>query len=249
MKQDFKMNEQEVLETFKIITKYYEECLKDYGVKSIKLKDSKGNYTKDALVLVYLARNYPNTKAISKTELTDFVRKFYPDVSDVQQARHLSKQGGYNIISGTRGDIGAKIGAGYYQLITLEKPYPSFKPDRRSGIESADFESLKKEYDYKCATCGSIEGKPHNIRKNEITKLQEGHMNPSLPLEIGNIIPQCQVCNRPDRDRWIYDKTGRVIEIADSDDGKRVVEKYFKRVSTHTKEYFLEFLKKLLKLR
>ena len=100
------MNEQEILETFKIITKYYEECLKDYGVKSIKLKDSKGNYTKDALVLVYLARNYPNTKAISKTELTDFVRKFYPDVSDVQQARHLSKQGGYNIISGTRGDIG-----------------------------------------------------------------------------------------------------------------------------------------------
>lgn len=151
------MNEQEILETFKIITKYYEECLKDYGVKSIKLKDSKGNYTKDALVLVYLARNYPNTKAISKTELTDFVRKFYPDVSDVQQARHLSKQGGYNIISGRRGDIGQKIPAGYYQLITLEKPYLSFKPNRRNGIESADFEELKKEYDYKCATCGSIE--------------------------------------------------------------------------------------------
>ncbi|MDE5602767.1 MAG: hypothetical protein K2I71_02455, partial [Helicobacter sp.] len=228
------MNEQEILETFTIITQYYEEHLKDYGVKSIKLKDSKGNYTKDALVLVYLAQNYPNTKAVSKTELTDFVRKFYPDVSDVQQARHLSKQGGYNIISGTRGDIGQKIPAGCYQLITLEKPYLAFKPDRRSGIESADFEELKKEYDYKCATCGSIEGQPHNIRKNEITKLQEGHMNPSLPLEIGNIIPQCQVCNRPDRDRWIYDKTGRVIEIADSDDGKRVVEKYFKRVSQST---------------
>ncbi|WP_273212728.1 hypothetical protein [Helicobacter rodentium] len=79
--------------------------------------------------------------------------------------------------------------------------------------------------------------------------MQEGHMNPALPLEFGNIIPQCQVRNRPDRDRWIYDKTGRVIEIADSDDGKRVVEKYFKRVSTHTKEYFLEFLKKLLNIK
>lgn len=73
---------------------------------------------------MYLAQNYPNTKAVSKTELTDFVRKFYPDVSDVQQARHLSKQGGYNIISGTRGDIGAKIGAGYYQLLTLENLIP-----------------------------------------------------------------------------------------------------------------------------
>ena len=96
------------------------------------------------------------------------------------------------------------------------------------------------------ATCGSKEGEYHNIRKNEITKLQAGHMNPSKPLELGNIIPQCQVCNRPDRDRWIYDKTGRVIEIADSDDGKRVVEKYLKRVSKSTKEYFLDFLKRLL---
>ena len=242
------MNEQEVLETFKTIAKYYEEYLKDYGVKLVKLKDSKGYYTKDALVLVYLARNYPHTQAVSKGELTEFIRAFYPNVSDVQQARHLSKQGGFYIVSGTRGDIGQKIPAGYYQLITLEKPYPSFKPDRRSGIESADFESLKKEYGYKCAACGSVEGEPHNFRKNERTILQEGHMNPALPLEFGNVIPQCQVCNRPDRDRWIYDKTGRVIEIADSDDGKRVVEKYFKRVSTHTKEYFLEFLKKLLNI-
>lgn len=71
-------------------------------------------------------------------------------------------------------------------------------------------------------------------------------MNPALALEFGNIIPQCQVCNRPDRDRWIYDKTGRVIAVADSDDGKRVVEKYLKKVSQSTKEYFFEFLKKLL---
>lgn len=51
---------------------------------------------------------------------------------------------------------------------------------------------LKKEYDYRCATCSSIEGKPHNIRKNEIIQLQEGRINPAKPLEIGNIIPQCQ---------------------------------------------------------
>ncbi|TLD86202.1 hypothetical protein [Helicobacter sp. MIT 05-5294] len=241
------MNQEEIFKTFELIVEYHEKYLKGYGVKSIKLKDSKGNYTKDALVLVYLAQNYPNTRVISKAELTEFVRQFYPNVSDVQQARHLSKQGGFNIISGTRGDIGAKIPAGFYQLVDLTTPYPSFKPDRRSGIESASFEELKKEYDYRCATCGSVEGQPHNIRKNEVIQLQEGHMNPALPLEIGNIIPQCQVCNRPDRDRWIYDKTGRVIAVADSDDGKRVVEKYLKKVSQSTKEYFFEFLKKLLR--
>lgn len=243
------MSENEIKEIFKIIQEYYKKYLKNDEVKLINLQDKSGKFTKDALTLCYLAQNYPNTKAISKNDLTSFVRQFYPDTTDVQQARHLAKQKGYYIISGTRGDMRQKIKAGYYQLITLEKPYPSYKPNRRSGIESANFEELKKEYDYKCATCGSVEGKAHNIHKNEITKLQAGHMNPALPLEFGNIIPQCQVCNRPDRDRWIYDKTGRVIAIADSEDGKRVVEKYLKKVSQSTREYFLEFLKRLLQLK
>ena len=38
-----------------------------------------------------------------------------------------------------------------------------------------------------------------------------------------------------------------VVAVADSQDGKRVVEKYLKMTSKSTKEYFLEFLKKLLK--
>ena len=240
------MNENEIEKVFAMIQNHYDTYLRQHKVKAINLRDKNGDFTGYALVLCYLAKDYPNTKAISKSDLTSFVRGFYPDTADVQQARHLAKQKGYYIISGTRGDIGQKIEAGYYQLTTLQKPYPSYKPDRRSGVESASFEELKKEYDYKCATCGSEEDKPHNIRKNEITKLQAGHINPALPLEIGNIIPQCQVCNRPDRDRWIYDKTGRVIEIAHSDDGKRVVEKYLKKASKNTKEYFLEFLKKLL---
>lgn len=241
------MNEKEILQIYNIISTKYEKYLKQYGVKHINLQDKNSSYTKDALVLVYLAKDYPNTQAISKQELTDFIRKFYPEVNDVQQARHLSKQKGYNIISGTRGDINEKIPASYYKLIDLKSPYPSFKPNRRLGVEASNFEELKKQYDYKCATCGSVEGSPHNIRKNEITSLQEGHMNPAKPLILGNIIPQCQVCNRPNRDRWIYDKTGRVIEIADSDDGKRVVEKYFKRTNKSTKEYFLEFIKKCFK--
>lgn len=243
------MSETEILHTYTIIAQYYEKYLKQHGVKPISLKSKNGAYTKDALVLVRLAKGYPNTETLSKQELTEFIRIFYPDVVDVQQARHLSKQRGYYIISGTRGDIGQNIKAGHYKLVDLQTPYPSFKPDRRSGIDSGDFESLKKEYDYRCATCGSIEGKPHNIRKNEITQLQEGHINPAKPLKIGNIIPQCQVCNRPDRDRWIYDNTGRVIAVADSEDGKRVVEKYLKQTNRTRKEYFLDFLKKLLGLK
>jgi hypothetical protein len=39
-------------------------------------------------------------------------------------------------------------------------------------------------------------------------------MDPGKPLSAGNIIPQCQECNRGDRNRWVYDEKGRVIELA-----------------------------------
>ncbi len=39
-------------------------------------------------------------------------------------------------------------------------------------------------------------------------------MNPNKPLVAGNIIPQCQKCNRADRNRWVYDDKGRVIKLA-----------------------------------
>lgn len=139
-----KLSNEKIIEIFKLIGEFYDKYLKHYEVKPVNLRDKSGNFTKDALVLVYLAQNYPDTKAVSKAELTEFIRNFYPDVSDVQQARHLSKQKGYNIISGTRGDIGAKIPAGYYKLVDLKTPYPSFKSNRRSGVEKADFEELKK---------------------------------------------------------------------------------------------------------
>ncbi|MCW7072031.1 MAG: hypothetical protein OCU12_06890 [Methanophagales archaeon] len=56
-------------------------------MKLPKLTGSQGNYTKDALVLVYLAQGYQNTKKVSKGELTQFIRLYDPSVNDVQQAR------------------------------------------------------------------------------------------------------------------------------------------------------------------
>ena len=41
-------------------------------------------------------------------------------------------------------------------------------------------------------------------------------MDPNKPLVAGNIIPQCQKCNRGDRNRWVYDENGRVIKLADA---------------------------------
>ncbi len=209
-----KISDKRIKEQYNLIKEYHEKYLKKYGVKMPKLYDRNGNFTMNALVLVYLSFGYPKTKIISKTELTNFIRKFYSDVNDVQQARHLGAQDGWWIVAGGRDNIVLKVKRGDYQLYTLEQPYPQFKKERRI-IDVGDWEKLKEQYGYRCATCGSREGEPNFHWPGTKTILQKAHKDPNKPLVAGNIIPQCQKCNRADRNRWVYDEKGRVIKLAD----------------------------------
>lgn len=197
------------------IIKYHKKYLASKGVVLPSLKTG-GKYTKDALTLVYLAQGYPNTKIVSKRELTEFIRAYYPEVTDVQQARHLAAQKGWFIISGTRKDnTSYSIKSGEYKLVSLKEHYPGFTAEkRRTDINLVTWESLKRQYDYRCACCGSKEGEPHRYWKNTKTVLQQGHKDPRKALKPGNIIPQCEKCNRPDQNYWIYDDKGRVVSIA-----------------------------------
>lgn len=72
---------------YETVQQFHEKFLKKVGVTLPKLFSSPGIYTKDALVLVYLAVGYPRTRPVSKIELTSFVRSFFPDTNDTQQAR------------------------------------------------------------------------------------------------------------------------------------------------------------------
>lgn len=200
---------------YKKIERYHKKYLKKQGVNLPNLKNNKGLYTKDALILVYLSQNYPNTKKATKRELTQFIRRHYPDINDVQQARHLGAQKGWWILAGGRDNIVLKLKRGEYQLYTLEKTYPGFKESRRQ-IKALDWDSIKSHYSYRCATCGSREGKAHLHWPETKTKLQQAHKNPEKSLNTGNIIPQCQKCNRADRNRWVYDNKGRVIKLANA---------------------------------
>ncbi|MBR2908899.1 MAG: hypothetical protein IKC11_00950 [Clostridia bacterium] len=208
------MTENEIVKQYGLLKEYYNKFLKDKNVKFPNLKTG-DNYTKDALTLIYLSLNYPNTKVVSKSELTRFIQEYYPDVNDVQQARHLGAQKGWYIVSGTRNDNITNIKPGEYKLISLESTYPGFTGQKRIETISGDYwEDLKLAYNYRCATCGSKEGEANFNWPETITKLQKGHMDPNKPLEEGNIIPQCEKCNRADRNYWIYDEKGRVVKIA-----------------------------------
>lgn len=205
----------EIEKQYNFIKKYYEKYLKKYGVKMPKLYSKNGNFTMNALVLVYLSLGYPKTKIVSKTDLTNFVRNFYPQVNDVQQARHLGAQDGWWIVAGGRDNIVAKVKRGSYYLYTLEQPYPDFKKGHRI-MNTDNWKEIKEQYGYRCATCGSREGEPHLHWSGTKTILQRAHKDPNKPLVAGNIIPQCQKCNRADRNRWAYDEKGRVIKLADA---------------------------------
>ncbi|GIV24818.1 MAG: hypothetical protein KatS3mg026_0510 [Bacteroidia bacterium] len=211
------MDANNIEKIFELITQLHGEHLSKHGVKLPRLRNHRGEFTVEALTLVFLARNYPDTSWVTKEELTRFVRAYYPNTNDVQSARHLGIQRGFYIVSSRRGNYLPKDkpppSRSAYLLVTLEKPHPAFSASRRTHL-GYDFEELKKRYDYRCATCGSKEGEP-NLRYPEVrTKLQKAHRNPKLPLEGDNIIPQCQFCNRADRDYWVYDRRGRVVGIA-----------------------------------
>ncbi len=209
------LNKKSIESIYKTICEFHEKYLKQFGVKLPKLYDSQNNFTRDALVLTYLAYDYPNTRKVSKEELTKFVRSYYPNTNDVQQARHLGAQAGWWIVAGGRDNIVLRIERGSYQLYTLEQPYPGFKKGHRIS-ETDNWDEIKEKYNFRCATCGSQENKPHFHWPATKTILQKSHMDPNKPLVAGNIIPQCQKCNRGDRNRWVYDEKGRVIKLADA---------------------------------
>lgn len=209
-----KLSHEELDEQYNILKEYHKKHLEEKGV-SLPPLTRKGKYVKDALILIALSLNYPETNKQSKSELTEFVNYYFDDkISDMQQARHLGAQKGWFIQSGMR-DNNKELKRGEYKLTTLEKPYPRFKNQHRSSsVDNPSWEEIKKKYKYHCATCGSKEGEPHLHWPETRTALQKGHMDPHKELSEGNIIPQCQICNQGDRDRWVYDDKGRVIALA-----------------------------------
>lgn len=83
---------EQIVQQYNFIVDFHKKFLGKFGVKLPELFGADKKFTKNALVLIYLSIGYPKTKVISKTELTHFMREFYPDTADVQQARHLGAQ-------------------------------------------------------------------------------------------------------------------------------------------------------------
>lgn len=192
------------------LTKEHAEHLAGYGVK-MPTKDSI-----KALWLIFLRKHLGSL--VHKDTISAFVENVKPNSGRDQQVRHLSADGWHVLNRGDKiQNEDVLVPPGYHVLITTESPKPNFlyKALKRAGRMSAkNFEQLKAVYDFRCTTCGSIEGKPNLLDPNKRTELQQAHMDPAKAPTLGNVIPQCQVCNQAYLDDFVFDERGRVIAVA-----------------------------------
>ena len=201
---------EEVHGLYDTLVQEHAEHLSTYGVK-MPTRDSI-----KALWLIFLRKHLGSL--VHKDTISAFVESVKPGSGRDQQVRHLSADGWYVLNRGDKiQNEDVLVPPGYHVLVTTENPKPNFlyKALKRAGrISAKNFEQLKAVYDFRCATCGSIEGKPNLLDQNKRTELQQAHLDPAKAPVLGNVIPQCQVCNQAYLDDFVFDEKGRVIAVA-----------------------------------
>jgi len=163
--------------------------------------------TQDYYTLKYYYIN--KNKIVTKTEATSYVSKcLSKQIGDLQSLRHLGKQSGFDILQQHEIFNNIELKSGEYVFTGFDKMNPFFN-DKRRKKSPLDFEECKKNFDHQCATCGSKEGEPQRFTKQP-TLLEKGHKNPELPLDMSNLIPQCEFCNKKYKNRFIFDDFGQI---------------------------------------
>ena len=210
------MSPEEVNKLYSEVLSIWEKHLKSYGVTFPKFA------TKKMYWLVYLYKY--RGRYVHKDTISAFVNNLSPKSGKDQQVRHLAADGWYILNRGEKlPDSDEIVPSGYHLLYSLEilKPNYQHKLLKRFGrLAAKSFDELKAAYGFKCATCGSEEGKPQRYFPDKVTQLQQGHMNPCKALTVENSIPQCQQCNQTMQDMFEFNDKGLPVKLA----GKRLVE-------------------------
>lgn len=172
----------------------WERYLEPHGVKAPPEYGTVG-----AAQLSLLAFNYPNTFVVTKTLAVDTLRRLRFQFNDLQELRHLGKQGGFYIAQSDMlrglGVSGAQRGD--YRLLTLEQPLPGWNPYRRVNERHGIV-------DGECSYCHGRAGEINPKFRTLIGAVKFYHADPQLPLDTANRVVQCDICNRTLQDRYAY---------------------------------------------
>ncbi len=195
---------------YKYIIYYYNKYLKNKGCKL----PSQTSILGKALEYLYINIKKENSINDIRKYVSETLKKNLNISADSLQVRHLGLQYGFNILKGLDNLDNFKIKKSNYLLWNLNKIYTNFYKDKRKeDINKDKWLEIKKEYGFKCATCGNEENKPMRYNKNKNTILQKGHMDPRKSLTIDNIIPQCSYCNQNYKNKAIFNKRGIIISF------------------------------------
>lgn len=167
--------------------------------------------TKKSKTLAYLWQH--RGEIVPKTILNNL---FNPGC-DNQNARHLGRQDGFNILQWGDKYGEERLSSGTYIFTSFEETHSAWSLNRRRCDPAIDWETLKLLYDYKCACCTCIEGKSCKFNKEKILTLEKGHRDPDLPLEKENIIPLCQDCNRYYQNKVKFNSQGLITHFRGKD--------------------------------
>lgn len=180
--------------------------------------------------LAMLLHYSPNP--VHKDEISDAVRRRFPEAGRDQQVRHL-KRDGWNITT---------EGSGFHAMAEPFRPAQVLvnEQTRRQGRLSAKtFEELVQSFGNRCATCGARDGRPDPRYDEQLVKLQKGHQDPDKASdEPLNIIPQCQFCNRAYRRDFVFDDRGRARAVADVGPVKRARASVQREIWSYLREKF-----------
>jgi len=167
-------------------------------------------------------------REVPKDEVSAIVRREMPTAAADQQVRHL-KRDGWN--------IGRSPGRHKLDPYKPSQEFINANAAKSRTLQSADFDAIKTRHGHRCATCGAKDGLPHPLYGAERVKLQRGHRDPhEAGNNPGNIIPQCQFCNRAYKGDFTFDEKGRIHAVA----GIGPV----RRASDHVKSQIWKFLNK-----
>ena len=228
-KSEFKhLNRAKRDEIWQALVDDYNNVLKVDGVKIPKRNSSKASW----LILLKAFE----TAQVQKEVFGEFAKIENPNASGDQQVRHLKRDGWYVLGAGDKiPHTQQTIPAGDYLMVTSRQKHPDYSNQTAGNtLTQAEFEKTKNAFGNRCASCGSVEGQPHRYHSTKIVTLHKGHMDPNKPLTKENVIPQCQVCNQSYKDKFIFDKTGKVRKINSVDlviaADIQLQEKIFKRL-------------------
>ena len=217
--------------------KVYDQFCADWSANLEKLGVSKppewGGSASMLFAYAYACMGQP----FKASDALDWANNLGNPVRDPQILRHMSNIMGYNARSrsGLMPD-GTKVKHGEYALVNMTETAPGWKGHRKNLLQKGDWTSIKQAYDHRCVCCGSQEGRPNHKKPGTMTVLEQGHMDPNLPLGPGNIIPQCQVCNKPYRDNVVFTSEGYVWALGNT----TLVERSDRDVQLAILEYLLK---------